>query len=204
MKINLYRLLICGFFVTFWSGCSGFDSSPKNKKGVDKKITLMDTNYLKLDYITTILIIEKKSVNNVSWDELFGIKEFVNLFEHSSFYIDSAIQFLGRKDFTNTQKRISINSVQRAKLEDYIRLCEECKMLYDTNKISENILEWAINPNFSNRYLIVRNYDKSIVINILNNIKSDSKISHDFKKRIDKILTGESWKKLKEINGKLN
>ena len=55
----------------------------------------MDSNYKKVGYDTTILLIEKKAVNNVSWDELFGIKEFINLYEHSPFYIDNAIGLLG-------------------------------------------------------------------------------------------------------------
>lgn len=204
MKSNLYRLLIGVFFVSLCSGCSGSISSPSAKQDIDNKLTVMDTNYQKVGFDTTILLIEKKAINNVSWDELFGIKEFVNLFEHSSFYIDSAIQFLEREEYTPAQKKISINSMQRVKLEEYVRLCEECKALYDAGKISENILEWAISPNFSNRHVIVRNYDKAVVIKLLNGIKSDSKISNEFKERIEKILSGKSLEGLKEINGESN
>lgn len=164
----------------------------------------MDSNYKKVGYDTTILLIEKKAVNNVSWDELFGIKEFTDVYEHSPFYIDNAIEFLGREEFTTAQKKISINSMQRAKLEDYVRLCEECKSLYDNGKIPEEILKWAINPNFSNKHLIVRNYENAGVIKLLSSVKNDPKVSDEFKKSIEKILNGKSWEGIKEINGDTN
>ncbi len=160
----------------------------------------MDSNYKKVGYDTTILLIEKKAVNNVSWDELFSIKEFTNLYEHSSFYIDDAIKFLGRVDYTPSQKKISINSMQRTNVEDYVRFCEKSKSLYDDGKISEDILKWAIAPNFSNRHLIVRNYENTTVVKLLNDLKNDPKISEEFRKNVENILSGKSWESIKELN----
>lgn len=191
--------MICIFFVSFFCACSGL--FPNNKQYVDNNLAIMDTDYRQQHYDSTILIIEKKALNIISWDELFGFKEFVNLYEHGVFYVDSAIKFLGNKVFTDFQKKISINSMQRVKLEDYVRVCKECKMLFDEDKISESILEWAISPNFSDRKVIVRNYDKEVVIKFLHSIKRDSKISTELKKNVDNILSGESWYKLKEMNG---
>jgi hypothetical protein len=190
--------------VNFCVGCSGSTSSSKPPNDVDNKLIIMDSNYKKVGYDTTILLIEKKAVNNVSWDELFSIKEFINLYEHSSLYIDNAIEFLGREEFTSVQKKISINSMQQANLEDYVRLCEECKSLYDSGKMPEEILNWAINPNFSNKHLIVRNYENAIVIKLLNSLKDDTKVSDGFKKSIEKILNGKSWEGIKEIGADTN
>ena len=205
MKSNLYKIFIGIFCMNFCFGCSGSTSSLKVQNDTDKRLpVVMDSNYQKVGYDTTILLIEKKAANNVSWDELFGIKEFIDLYEHGSFYIDNAIEFLSRGESTPAQKKISINSMQKVRLEDYIRLCKECKFLYDSGKISEDILKWAIAPNLSNKYLIVRNYENTEVVEFLNSIKSDPKVSEEFKKSIEKILSGISWESIKEINPDAN
>lgn len=204
MKSNLYKFLIGIICVNFCVGCSGSTSSSKIQNDADNKLITMDSNYKKVGYDTTILLIEKKAVNNVSWDELFGIKEFTDLYEHSTFYINDAIKFLGREEFTPAQKKISINSMQRAKLEDYLKLCDECKFLFDIGKVSEDILKWTITPNFSNRHLIVRNYENAKVVEFLNSVKIDTKVSEEFKKSIEKILSGKSWESIKEMNTDTN
>lgn len=204
MKSNLYKFLIGIFCVNFCIGCSGSTPSSIVQNDADNKQIIMDSNYKKVGYDTTILLIEKKAVNNVSWDELFGIKEFINLYEHSPFYIDNAIGLLGRDEFTPTQKKICINSMQQLKIEDYVRLCEGCKSLYDSGKLPEDILKWAINPNFSNRHLIVRNYEEATVIKLLTSIKNAPKISEGFRKSIEKILSGKAWQGIKEINPDIN
>jgi hypothetical protein len=204
MRSNLYKFLIAISCTNFSIGCSGSNPSSKIKGDAGDKLMIMDSNYKKSGYDTTILVIERKAVNNVSWDELFGIKEFKDLYEHSPFYIDDAIELLGRDNFTLTSKKISINSMQRLSIEDYTRFCNECKSLYDKGKITEDILEWAINPNFSNRHLIVRNYEDASVIKLLESIKNDPKISTTFKKSIDNILSGKAWLGIKQINADMN
>jgi hypothetical protein len=160
-----------------------------------------DSNYEKVIYDSTIALIEREAVHIVSWDELFGIEEFTDLYEHSSFYLYDAINFLGKEGYTNTQKLICINSMQRLNLEDYLKLCVECSNLYNSNKISEDILKWAIIPNFSNRYNIVRNYKNISVVKLLNGIRAHPGLSQAFKKSIDLILSGESWDNIKEVTG---
>jgi hypothetical protein len=200
----LFKFLTVPFYLGFCVGCSDPASSSQTQNYSINKLVTMDTNYKTVGYDTTILIIEKKAMNNVSWDGLFDIKEFINLYENSGFYIDSAIDLLGRKEFTNVQKKISINTMQMARLDDYLKLCKKCKILYDNGEISEDILSWVISPNFSNRYLIVKNYRNSNVIALLKSIKDESKVSNEFTKSIENILSGKTWEQIKEMSGETN
>jgi len=199
MKYNLHKFLIVIFCINYGVNHSCSASPSIAQKNENDKLMAVDSNYKKVRYDTTILLIEKKASNNVSWDELFEIKEFVNLYEHSVFYTVDAINFLKQKEFTAIQKRICINTMQRSNLEDYIRFCKECKFLYDSNSISEDILKWVIIPNFSKTHVIVRNYENEAVKKFLNDIRNDSKISAELKRDVKNILSGESWRKIKSI-----
>jgi hypothetical protein len=137
----------------------------------------------------------------VTWDELFNIKEFIDVYENSMLYIDSALVFLRSSNFSVEQKKICINTMQRASLENYIKICYECKRLYDNGTINGKLLEWSVIPNFSNRYLVVRNYADPLVSTFLKNLKEDNKVTNEFKNTIDGILSGKIWENIKQING---
>lgn len=204
MASILYQFFILIFCVSFCVCCSGTTSSAKNQKNTAKTSVTIDRKFRTVGYDSTILLIEKKVVNIVSWNGLFNIREFMTLYENSSYYLDSAINFLRRKEFSDAQKKIGINSMQRSELEDYIRLCVECKSLYDAGMMSEDILKWVINPNFSNRYIIVRNYENAEVIKLLDSISNDPNVSNEFKRNIENILDGKSLGEIREINGEAN
>ncbi len=162
---------------------------------------MLDTNYQKIGYDTTILLIDKKCETCETWDALFAIKEFIDLYEHSSFYIADALLFISNDRYNDKQKKICICSMQKTTLDDYINILRKCQILYDSDAISEDVLEWAVSPNFSNRYLIVRNFKEEKVRKILNQIHEDQKTPPQLKEKIEDILSGALWENIKASEG---
>lgn len=199
MKIELYKLFSSAFFVIFCIGCSGSNSSPVAKQNISNKLTIMDTNYQKVGYAVTILQIDKRCENSGTWDALFADKIFVNIYEHSSYYVDSAIEFLSDEKFNLHQKTVCVYSMQRVELQDYIRFFEECKNLFNTGKIPELLLNRVISPTFGKKKIVVANYDNVDVKRILESIKDGGKASKEFKVMIEKILSGEYWNNVKKF-----
>lgn len=169
--------------------------SSSNTGSNSQEQEVINSNSPKIMYSSSILIINSKAKNLDTWDGLFNIGEFVTLYENSIFYIDSAILFLRDTNFTDRQKKICIATMQRVSLEHYIKICYECKSLFDKEVINEELLEWSIVPNFSNRYLILRNYKSPLVSEFLKSLKENSRVTGDFKERMDEILIGKTWVK---------
>ena len=91
--------------------------------------------------------------------------------------------------------------MQQASLENYIKVVNQCKELFDSGKIAEDILEWAVIPNFSNRHLLVRNFENANVKRFLIDMQYDKRISLRFKENIGNILSGTLWNNIKESEG---
>src|ERR1700722_16995621 len=161
----------------------------------------MDTNLEKVNFDSTMLSIGKKCETCETWDALFSFKEFINIYEHSNFYIQEAILFLSNDRYTDIQKKICICAMQKASLQNYLAILDKSKIQFDNKRMSESILEWAIVPNFSNRYLVVRNYKVQGVSNFLNSVVQDNKTSPQFKENIEKIISESLWENIKESEG---
>jgi hypothetical protein len=199
MRINLFALLIGNFCLHFCGGCSGSNSSLSAIEKIGDKSTITDTNYLKVAYVKKILQIDKKSENSGTWDALFADKDFINIYEHSSYYVDSAAQFLSDEKFTLHQKTVCVYSMQTVKLEDCIRLFEQCADLFNDERIPELLLSRVIGPTFGKRKLIVENYDNVSVKRILESIRDRGNASQELRTMIEKVLSGEYWNRLKKF-----
>lgn len=170
--------------------------TPDKNSGTINRIKA-DTTYEKVNFDSTILLIDQKSKNSETWDALFYFKEFTNLYEHSLIYFSDATLFLSRESHSEQQNKICICAMQRAPLENYIDIVRECKSLFDDGKISEDLFRWAIDPNFSKSHLIVRNYSEEAVKTLLNDIYQDKNASTSLKETIQNILSGSLWSDIK-------
>lgn len=155
-----------------------------------------------LHFTGLILGIEKDLGSDFIWDDLFSNQDFLKIYENSSLYSDSAINFLSYVEYNEVQKKICINSMQRMPVSNYVKFCKQAKLLFDSNRISESLLEWVVSPNFSTNFNLIKNFDNRGVIIYLSDIRDDKKISDEFKKRVGQILAGKTWENIKEISGK--
>jgi hypothetical protein len=124
----------------------------------------------------------------------------VALYEHSKYYANDAILFLANEKYTDRQKELCICSMQKAALADYVVIVSHCQKLFDQGKMTESVLKWAIAPNFSNRHLIVRNFNDEKVKLLLQGIRNDDKTSMQLKELTDDILSGKLWSNIRDAS----
>jgi hypothetical protein len=179
-------LLTSLFFYT----CSSPDTFDFNE------ILSSATNYKKVDYKKTILLINDTFEDGGTWDELFANNYFLDIYEHSNYYRDSAISFLSSATFNDMQKTICIYSMQRQTLDNYISILAICVNIFEKGAFSELLLSRVISPNFGKRKIIAKNYDDIRVKNILIKIKESKKASIELKSNIAGILSGVEWKNM--------
>lgn len=191
MKKTFLNVMICLLWLIFCTSCNNGTNkivSLQNEPEIKQK------NINKLNYDSIVRVIDSKVVDLTSPSDLFSISEFVDIYESSSFYLDSMESFLIKSDVTAQQKIISIYSMQNLDLSRYLVLCNNAIDLFRSGKISEQILESVINPNFANKYPIVKNFQKIEVVNILEKLRYNKTLSPEFSAIIKDISTGKAWK----------
>jgi len=166
----------------------------------DKDSTIGESK--KNSFGSTIVLIAAKSVGNETYDVLFGIPEFIVVYEHSVSYKSDCIIFLSNDTFSEEEKKIAICAMKRLTLADYVQFCKACKELYDQRVITESLLNWVINPNFSNRYNLAKSYKNKQVVDLLTNLKNDNAISAAFKRELDNILSGKLARVISNSNSR--
>jgi hypothetical protein len=196
MKNEAKMVTVYFLFFVFFYTCS--DNNNKNVNTTAEKTNSKNMKIQKINYDSVILLIEKKVVDLTSPDDLFRIPEFKEVYENSSFYINDATKFLFEQKFTTQQKFIVIFSMQRLTLKEYTDFLTVCKSLYIKGSISEDILATAVSPDFGKKRVVIENYNNPNIKKILLDIKSQDSISIEFKKMIEKILSGEYWKNIKK------
>ena len=118
------------------------------------------------------------------YEELLNDKAFVDIFEHSAFYLNDAKAFLSNGYFSAMQVEICICAMQNLDGKHYIDFCKFCYSLYNQNKITSRVLEDAMGPDFLKKRIIIDNYYNPDVIALLDNLKNDRKMGKDFINRI--------------------
>lgn len=161
------------------------------------KPEIIQKNNCKLKFDSILYVIDSKVEDLTSPSDLFSITEFKEIYESPFFYLDSVLSFLNKSDATTQQKIISIYSMQNLELSQYLVLCNHAIHSFSSGKINEQILKSAITPDFANKYPIIKNFEKTEVVKILENLTNDKKISTNFRKTIRVISTGKAWKDIK-------
>ena len=194
MKFVCYIIGVCIIYCCV-SGCNG-DQVQKNSNTKDN---LMG-NVLVENYNKTILKIENKFGQSETWENLFLDSTFLYLYEHSSYFTDSAIAFMSDEKYTNNQKIICVFSMQRASNVDYIKFLTACENLFDENKLNENVIKQSVAPSFGKRRIVIKNYNNPSVRLILQKILKNKSLSSSFKQLLENIISGKTWEGLKKFN----
>jgi len=196
------NLLILVAFLSYSSLAHNIDQIKTGKADViaNTHEPTIDT-LKKLNFDSSILIITRKAGKAEVYDALFIIPEFVSIYEDGSRYVNDAIGFLAKTEYSSEEKKICICSMQKLALDEYVRFGYLSKDLYSRNKINEDILNWVINPNFSTRHILVRNYKNKRVIALLKEIQNDKMISSNFRKLITDILSGQLFQEIENSGG---
>ena len=105
------------FIICIGYGCTGNNQKPQ-KKSSSKTA---DPNYRKINFEK--FIAEQKDDSLDFYGELLGDKKFVNVFEHSSFYLNDVTLFLNKGNYNSMQVCICICAMQNLDVHDYVRFC---------------------------------------------------------------------------------
>jgi len=96
---------------------------------------------------------------------------------------------------------IALCSMQALSLDQYLPILRKCDSLFKEGKLSETLMSWTVNPNFSKRHLIVRNYKDPWIQAILTDLSQQSSLSEAFKRQLKSILSDSLWENSKGIKG---
>jgi hypothetical protein len=158
---------------------------------------LLDSNYHKKNFDSLLAVVCKDTSGLDYSEELLASPSFRVIYEHSTAYLEDAIQVLSKEKFNTMQASVCIFAMQNLQVVDYVRFCRFYLALYDRKKIMEPMLQQAILPNFLESRIIPQNYKDSGVIVLLHEIKSNGNISKAFKTEIENVLSG---KYIEEVN----
>ena len=81
MKTDFYILLISVFCTNFCFCCSNSNSILNTKQGTGNKLISMNAEYKKMNYESTLLLIDKRCEDGGTWDALFADKDFIEIYE---------------------------------------------------------------------------------------------------------------------------
>ncbi len=81
--------------------------------------------------------------------------------------------------------------MQDLPLSDYVKFCRVCKTFFDNKKIDELLLKAAFTARMERTNLIIKNFDNSEVMALLEEVLEDRNVSKDFKDEIKSVLTGK-------------
>jgi hypothetical protein len=171
-------------------------SSTSDKNTSDKTKEYMNGQD-KLSYDSTVLEIMKKVVDLTSSSDLFGVQEFITLYEHPDMYQSEALAFLANDMYSFDHKSIVIYSMQKSELKGYKEFLGGVIKLFNEHKISESMLGLALSAPINKRYIVIKNYDDEDISKMLKGLRDSSEISFAFRARIDNILSGKAWKGVK-------
>lgn len=187
-----YVLLLCLFGTNL--NCSS---------AVDYKTPVTNQGHManqdKLSYDSTVLEIMKKVVDLTSSSDLFGVKDFIALYENPTLYQNDAIAFLANEKYSYEEKAIVVYAMQKAELKVYKGFLNEVIKLFYERKINESMLGLALSAPINKRYIVIKNYSDEDISAMLKDLKNSESTSPEFKERIENILSGKSWKGVKKL-----
>lgn len=189
MKFLNVSFVVC-FAMFLLCNCKEGHLQKVDKEVMRDKEKLPTESRQEINYDSSVLQISQ-NFKAETYDALFSDSLFMGIYKNPSLYLKKTIEFLSQDKFNNAEKKISICLMQGLSLDDYLQLFSEAEDLFRQKKIDESLLVWVINPNFSDRHILVRNYRNDKVINLLTFIKSDPSISLISKNIIENILSGK-------------
>lgn len=170
-------LLICIFLSTYSTSC---------KLGLNKDNKVLNSG---LSFDSTVLLIEKKVIDLTSAEDLFAVQEFVSIYEAPQLFGKDVIAFISRSDRTDQQKLIAVYSMQRSSLDEYLKILKKAIVEYKKDRLSEVVLENIISAPIGKQKIILNNVSNQKVLELLNEIREDNKVSENLKDRIERIIS---------------
>lgn len=133
------------------------------------------------------------------YDDLFDIKEFLEIYENPQSYVEAAMALIPRPDLSTFHKQIIALSMQRLPLTQLLVLLSVTSIAVEKQTTDAEVLKLMFFPpfNWGTQQLIV-NYEDQRVRVLLEQLKKIPQLSNNAKTLIDNILTGRAKQDLQQ------
>ena len=81
--------------------------------------------------------------------------------------------------------------MQSLSVPDYVNFCGICVSLYNNGKLTEQLLEQVIAPDFLKKNILAENYKNPDVIKLLNKLHNIRNLPKELKEITEEILAGK-------------
>jgi hypothetical protein len=133
------------------------------------------------------------SANLFSYDALLGYEPFIHLDSEGAQNVDECIRFLAAEGHSHEQRTIAILSMHKLSLPEYVGFLRKAANLFDQHLVSEVELGMAVVPGNAFSTLLMENYDKKEVRDLLTEVAARRGISPITSSAIESILAGKAW-----------
>lgn len=196
-SITMYIILL---FIIALVGCTSNEGYTKGNT-----VIYRDTVFIKqrMNFKGSIDTIEKKVIDLTSTSDLFGINEFVAIYENPTSYRDDALWYIADSINSIQKKLIATYTMQGLSDSLYIEFSRLVVDLYEKGSITDDVMEATVFYSINKRYQIIRNYNNPNVVSLFQKIKACTQ-KVEIKQRINYVLSGESWSNLADFLGSEN
>lgn len=129
---------------------------------------------------------------------LFEDKEFIRVFETPAPARAEAQSLLARADVSEGQKRITVYSMQRLPLKDYVTFLEKLLELKQQGKVTRSVYKAGAFPSYDWSTALAENYKDAAVAAFLKKARVEAE-SADEKAMIDETLSGQAAADVREL-----
>lgn len=167
-------------------GCATMDAEKTSTTRV------VDTT---LSFAEKIQTIERDISSMEEAKDLDYSTTYVELFENPEPDLTAALAFIKDRNNTLQQKQIAAYAMSNLPLDKYLQFANTAYRAYRTRNAAEELIAQIVlyqYPSPSNK--IVMNYQNPGVIQLLSQLKGDSRLSPEFKKEVDDVLSGSKLK----------
>ncbi|KHD05841.1 hypothetical protein PN36_32175 [Candidatus Thiomargarita nelsonii] len=138
-------------------------------------------------------------------DDLFEIKEFLEIYENPQSYVEAAIALIQRTDLSILNKKIIALSMQKLPVTQFLALISVTADAVEKQTTNAKVLELMIFPPFNWGAQLTVNYEKHEVQALLNRLVEISQLSDNTRNIIaNDILTGrakQNFQQYREMQG---
>ena len=118
---------------------------------------------------------------------------FVYILENPDPYLGCVLNILEERDLSHNEQLVTIYSMNRLSLQDYITFAEESYLLFKSGDISEDLLKRVLGYPFLRPPLLV-NYKHPDVQEFYEYVIAEEEVSEETRNLLSKSKNGETWK----------
>ena len=151
------------------------------------------------EYKAAIIKIRRNVVDLTSANDLFGITNFVSLYENGTIYTTNAVVFLEDASNADEEKMIVVYSLQKLPLDEYLTFERGLLKMANEHRISKTLFNRALFPGLEWSTKIQCGFAQENVKRLLAELAQSSSVNDVNKTYIKDILSGRECEKIKEF-----